>query len=92
MKMTLQDYGHMAKAIGTLDACKVKFAMEEYREANMSHKRFRWDLLRAVKLYPGSESQPTGWNVYDYLNDSHIDSALRHYCTQQGYILPYWPM
>ena len=47
-------------------------AKEEYKVAGLSEKRFRWDLLYAAKLSP--------WicdNLYSYLNDEHIDTALR---------------
>jgi len=51
-----------------------------YRKSDLSSKRFRWDMLRASKLQPGdSVGMVTGWPVYDYLNDDHIDTALREY-------------
>lgn len=44
-------------------------AAAEYAARGLSHKRFRWDVLRA-----------SGFNtvgLYWYLNDDHIDTALR---------------
>jgi hypothetical protein len=47
---------------------------EAYREAGMSDKRWRWDAMWAGKKVAGE--LPWG-ELYKYLNDDHIDSALR---------------
>ena len=45
---------------------------DSYREAGYSDKRYRWDLLHA--------SVGSTWvcrELYPYLDDTHIDTALR---------------
>jgi hypothetical protein len=44
----------------------------EYEKMNLSGMRYRWDILRAAKLMPFVCD-----TLYKYLDDSHIDSALR---------------
>lgn len=75
MKMTQSDYnlleshiqGLMLNLELNLDDCKQK-----YHEAGLSMMRFRWDLYHACnprgKLFK---------HFSNYLNDSHIDTALR---------------
>lgn len=44
----------------------------KYEAAGLSHERFRWDVLRATGKM--------NWVcdvLYSYLDDSHIDTALR---------------
>ena len=44
----------------------------KYKELGLSDERFRWDILNHAGL--------TKWvcdNLYPYLNDSHIDTALK---------------
>ena len=45
-------------------------AARTYREAGLSPKRFRWDLLSATDF-------PVGTLYREGLNDDHIDTALR---------------
>jgi len=52
-----------------------------YVAAEMTDKRYRWDVLRySMNLeFPGQSSMK--WvcdNLYPYLNDDHIDTALRN--------------
>lgn len=48
---------------------------EAVRDLNM---RYRWDLLNASGLKIGDGvGIPGDLNLYQYLNDAHIDSALR---------------
>ena len=45
---------------------------QQYKTKGLTEMRFRWDLTYAAKLTP--------WicdNLYSYLNDNHIDTALR---------------
>jgi len=43
-------------------------------------KRFRWDLLYASKIVIGDGVGIIGdVNLYQYMNDSHIDTALKLY-------------
>ena len=46
--------------------------LDRYLKKGLTSKRYRWDLLYGAKL--------SHWiceNVYDYLDDSHIDTAVR---------------
>ena len=49
-----------------------------YKNAGLSDMRFRWDVLHACQI-DGIDA--TRWicdNLYPYLNDTHIDTALRN--------------
>jgi hypothetical protein len=49
-----------------------KEVWEKYKALGLSELRYRWDVLYAAKL--------SSWicdNLYSYLNDDHIDTALR---------------
>lgn len=52
-------------------------ALAEYRRKGFSDKRFRWDALYACGLKIGDGVGTEGLPLYAYLNDDHIDSALR---------------
>ena len=47
---------------------------EYYMEQGLSQKRFRWDLW-----YIGGSYRTTDfiYELYDYVNDTHIDTALK---------------
>lgn len=51
------------------------FKLDEYLKKGLTHKRHRWDCLWSV-----NKERRTKWfdRVYQYANDTHIDSALRH--------------
>ena len=52
-------------------------AIPAYKAARLTPVRFAWDALRHTGLKPGdSTGMRTGWPVYDYCNDSHIQTAL----------------
>jgi len=59
-------------------------AAQDYKDNGLSEKRFRWDVLRATKLNVFGDGRGThgDLNLYAYLNDSHIDTALKH-CLKQ---------
>ena len=44
-------------------------AEAQYRAMGHSHRRYRWDMLRAARS--------GDLNLYSYLNDANIDAALR---------------
>lgn len=56
-----------------------------YYVGGMSWKRYRWDVFYASRWMKGDEFQPKGPSgqsgnigaIYEYLNDDHIDTALR---------------
>jgi len=78
MKMKEKHFVQLKTAINSL---KLTTSMEEvhneYIAAGLSDMRFRWDLLHLSKLCPGYGHNDSDWPVYDYLNDTHIDTALR---------------
>jgi hypothetical protein len=49
-----------------------------YKNAGLSEMRYRWDMLR----YAGVTSRWIVDNLYPYLNDDHIDTALRKICKE----------
>lgn len=76
MKIRLKDYEILKETIiSTIDKAMVKSGKtfkaihQEYKNANLSDMRFRWDVLHSSKL----NISP----LYSYLNDNHIDSALK---------------
>lgn len=76
---------HYAEIAASLDAVadKVSAAKPEYQAKGWSDMRLRWDAFRFAKV--GGNS--TSWlcsNLYPYLNDAHIDSALRHYFSHKA--------
>ena len=59
--------------------------LSDYEKAGLSGKRYRWDMLRRAQ-FPAICGQHAynvngiTWicdNLYSYLDDSHIDTALR---------------
>lgn len=56
-------------------------ARKEYQDQGLSEERFRWDILwRALKdagIRIGHAHNDDELPLYDYLNDDHIDTALR---------------
>ena len=75
MKMKPEHYAHMKAEITKLDRERVaahKAALAYDLRVKDLNKRLRWDLSYAAKL--------TSWicdNLYSYLDDSHVDTALR---------------
>ena len=66
MKIKPDDYGKMLDAVRSVHASN---ALDAYRSAGLTDKRYLWDALRV-----------SGYDVcglYTYLNDTHIDTALR---------------
>lgn len=76
MKIKPEHYTHMRD---TIRAAFTPEQVQAHRDAIISEgkakdveKRVRWDLSHAAKLTP--------WvcaNLYSYMDDSHIDTALR---------------
>ena len=69
MKMTKQDYQALRAACATIRVQQPNITPASYRVGGGSAQRFRWDLMYA-----------SGFNIrplYKYLNDQHIDMALR---------------
>ena len=71
MKIQPEHFAHMKTEI---EKTMLHFPVAQYRAENptFSDKRIRWDYWRAAGLLTW-----TCDTLYKYLNDEHIDSALR---------------
>ena len=71
MKIQSEHFEHMKAAI---EATMVRYPVSQYKSENptFSDKRVRWDYWRAAGLLSW-----TCDTLYKYLNDEHIDTALR---------------
>lgn len=71
MKIKSEHFDYLKAAIEPIMA---RTPVAEYRAANptFSDKRVRWDYLWAAKL-----STWISDNLYSYMNDTHIDTALK---------------
>lgn len=75
MKIKPEHFEYIKAAIANLDPEKVaahKEALKGDSRVRDLDKRFRWDCLHATV--------PSRWvcdNLYPYMNDDHIDTALR---------------
>ena len=69
MKITLEHYNQLA---ASLQPAIDDNPIQAYREAGLSEKRYRWDMT-----YKAGLSKWICDNLYPYLDDSHIDTALR---------------
>lgn len=84
MKMTDDDYQKLRDAL-TVYLALYKTAMPDYEKAGLTPKRFRWDCLWKSGLRAGDGvGIKTTWNVYAYLSDAHIDTALRQAMKELG--------
>lgn len=71
MKIKAEHLEHLKKVLKPLDTTEWRAKCRELGHTNM---RYRWDLTYHAKL--------SRWicdNLYAYLNDEHIDSALRSF-------------
>ena len=71
MKMSIEHYNIIKNQINNLDREKV-VAHKNLKLGKDIAKRFRWDLFHAAKL-----SQFACDHLYSYLNDNHIETALK---------------
>ena len=75
MKMTGNDYNKLKISIttGLMDKeLNLRHLTKDYSDKGLSDMRLRWDLTR---LNPDTLKLICGF--YDYLNDDHIDTALK---------------
>lgn len=83
MKIKTEDLEKLKAAVAPLDtpANREKYASGDFPRANLCRdldKRYRWDLLYASGLKIGDGvGMPGDVNLYAYMDDSHIDTALR---------------
>jgi len=76
MKMQYDHYETIFNAIEPLDTPETR---ELYTMAGLSDTRYRWDLLRAsgVSWCGDGVGTHSDLDLYAYLNDSHIATALK---------------
>ena len=72
---------HLSKLQNMLaDTPEIKHAtiQEKYQEAGISHMQYRWDRLWMLKRDNHEKRDQLMSQLYQYANDDHIDTALRH--------------
>ncbi len=71
MKIRQEHYDRMKTDIAQVLSTVEPQVLDVFKKTH-SEKRFRWDLMYMAKLTPFICSE-----LYAYLNDDHIDTALR---------------
>jgi hypothetical protein len=83
LKITAEDLDSLKNALSPLDTPerRERYLSGDFPNAQKCRDldmRYRWDLLNATGLKIGDGAgMPGDLNLYAYLNDDHIDSALR---------------
>ena len=72
MKIQAEHYERMRDAMRKRVGGKLAELRKPYDDAGLSAERFRWDLWSATRLCRHLSNK-----LYEYLDDSHIDTALR---------------
>ena len=78
MKITPKHYAHISHALDAIKPIIVEM-IPAYKAVGHSDKRIRWDAARLAGLIPFICD-----NVYQYANDTHVDTALRQYFNKLG--------
>lgn len=68
MKMLNTDFQGLSNSINAV-VTEFPDVSGVYKRNGLSHERYRWDVFHVSKIY----KKP----LYEYLDDSHIDTALR---------------
>lgn len=82
LKISPSHYEQMKTAIASALESHPK-AWQSYKDGGASHKRFRWDAWRFAKIGGDSARWACSY-LYCYLDDTHIDSALRSIMRELG--------
>ncbi len=81
MKIKPEHYAQMEQALQRAQADDPSMTLQSYLDRDLTPMRFRWDLLWAASrrgyIKIGHAHNGAGCPVYDYANDSHIDTALK---------------
>lgn len=81
MKITQKDYQGLKQAIEKAiqdQDLNINQLWVDYSNLGFSEMRFRWDLFHLSRVRIGDKNCPGDFNLYDYLNDNHIDTALKN--------------
>lgn len=84
MKIKDEHYKQIVRGLESIEA-RLRFSMGEYQAAGHSTQRFMWDGLRSAKINGNS----TKWicdELYTYMDDNHINSALRSAYAELGFL------
>jgi ERCC4-related helicase len=85
MKITDKDYDIINEAFNNLDKeINLKNIKKIYKEKELSGMRYRWDMLE-IAISLGYLTHKSLKNLYKYLEDCHIDTALKQITKTQ-----YW--
>lgn len=76
MKIKPEHYAVLKQAVDSVLE-RVPNIRSEYQAKGLSDKRYRWDLLYATKIKIGDGRGMSGLPLYEYMDDTHIDTALR---------------
>ncbi len=71
---------HLATLAAAIKACQEQnpdITQETYAAVGLSSVRYRWDIMWASRVDGLPISRWVSAELYSYLNDTHIDSALR---------------
>lgn len=83
MKIKPEHYEVLREAItATASHPAAQGCEKRYQELGRTPMRLRWDLLYASKLKIGDGVGMDGLPLYAYMNDDHIDTALRNICKE----------
>jgi hypothetical protein len=75
MKMIQSNYAKLEAGISAVLSANPG-AKQSYLDRGLSLKRFAWDCLHAAKIDGRSGIEFVCGELYNYLNDTHIDTAL----------------
>jgi hypothetical protein len=88
MKITKEHYEILKSAIALLPASMVaehKLYIIEEGKAKDVDKRLRWDTLYASRIKIGDGIGMSGLPLYKYMNNTHIDTALKAIMKELGH-------
>lgn len=80
MKITQDDYNKLEQAIIDIGIDNVHHVLLAAKHNDWSPMAYRWELFHCANKPPEFKF---GY-LYDYLNDSHLDTALRKITTELG--------
>lgn len=75
MKITAQDFAALTAKVAPFDTAERR---ADYKSKGLTDKRYRWDLTYVVNSNDiNSASRFICDTLYTYMDDSHVDTALR---------------